>query len=212
MNQETEDDQTDAAARIVNHALELAEASSWEAVRLHQVAAAAGLSLDDVRHHFREKDEIIDAWFDRADQAMLAAATDAELGELPVRQRLERLMLAWLEALAPHRQVTRQMIQAKAEIGHVHIQVPAVMRISRTVQWLREAAHQDATHLRRAVEETVLTSIYLATFVHWLWDHSEDYQRTRRLLSGLLRAAERAAQGLAYLPLPRGSGGATWTP
>lgn len=210
MNEPIAKDQIDTAARIVDHAMDLAEASSWEAVRLHQVASAAGLALDDVRVHFREKDELIDAWFDRADQAMLQQASEMALDDLSVRERLQRLMLAWLEALAPHRRVTREMIQAKAELGHVHIQVPAVMRISRTVQWLREAAHQDATHLRRALEETVLTSIYLATFLHWLWDDSKEFQRTRRLLSGLLGAAEQAGQGLDYLPL--GSGRSSWTP
>lgn len=208
MSQESRDLGDDAARRIVDCAVDLAETSSWEAVRLHQVAAAAGMSLNDIRHHFREKDELIDAWFDRADQAMLADAAQPDFLELPVRQRLQRVILTWLGALAPHRRVAREMIQAKAELGHIHIQVPAVMRISRTVQWMREAAHRDATHHLRALEETALTSIYLVTFLHWLRDDSEDAQRTRRLLSTLLGLAETAALGLARLPLPLDLGSA----
>jgi AcrR family transcriptional regulator len=188
--------------RIVDSALELADSSSWEAVRLYEVAATLELSLDDIRRHFREKDELVDAWFDRADQAMLADAAEPDYLDLSVRERLQRTIFSWLGALAPHRRVTREMIQSKAELGHIHIQVPAVMRISRTVQWMREAAHRDLTHHHRALEETALTSIYLVTFLHWLGDESKDAERTHRLLERLLMLAETAALALGSLPPP----------
>jgi hypothetical protein len=91
------------------------------------------------------------------------------------------------------------MILGKCEPGHLHVQIPAVMRISRTVQWIREASHRDATYVYRALEETVLTSIYLATFIHWMADDSPDSERTRRFLDTLLRGAEKAANGFSAL-------------
>lgn len=181
----------DPVQRIVDAALELAEQRSWEAVRLHDVAIATGMTLDEIRHYFREKEDLVDAYFDRADAAMLAATAESGFLTLPPRKRLHRAITTWLDALAPYKKVTRQMILAKCEPGHVHIQIPAVMRISRTVQWMREAAHRDATYLHRALEETVLTGIYLATFVHWLSDGSPHSIRTRRLLERLLSVAER---------------------
>lgn len=184
------------AARIVDAAVALAEESSWEAVRLHQVAARLGIGLAEIGHHFREKDELIDAWFDRADAAMLALAAAEWMPALPPRERLRRLTLAWLDALAVHKRVTREMILNKLEPGHVHIQFPAVMRISRTVQWLREAARLDDHGPRRALAETALTAIWLATFTCWLGDDSADAERTRRFLDRQLALAERAAQAL----------------
>lgn len=175
---------------IVDAALALGERCGWEAVRLHHVAGALGISLDDIRHHFREKEDLVDAWFDRADAAMLQAAAAPGLARLPTRERLQRLLMAWLGALAPHRKLTREMIRGKLEPGHVHIQIPGLMRISRTVQWLREAAGRDATFLRRALEETALTTIYLATFAHWLSDDSPGAERSRRLLERQLAVAE----------------------
>ena len=74
--------------RIVDTALDLAERSSWETVRLHQVAVTLGIALDDVRAHFREKEDIVDAWFDRADAAMLREAARIEVAALPMRARL----------------------------------------------------------------------------------------------------------------------------
>lgn len=177
--------------RIVDAAIGLAEHRSWEAVRLYDVAAALGISLDQVRLHFREKEDLADAWFDRADSAMLRAAEASEFLALPARERLQQLIMAWLGALVPHRKVTREIIYGKLEPGHLHIQIPGLMRVSRTVQWIREAAHHDATYLRRALEETALTTIYLLTFFYWMRDDTPDSARTGRFLERRLAAAER---------------------
>lgn len=186
-------DVADTAARIVDAAIALAEESSWESVRLHQVAARADIDLAEIARHFREKDELIDAWFDRADAELLALAAAPWMPSLPPRERLQRLTMAWLDALAPHRQVTREMVFNKLEPGHLHIQFPAVMRISRTVQWLREAALLSDHGFRRALAETVLTAIWIATFAYWLGDESPDAAQTRHFLERQLAVAERAA-------------------
>lgn len=181
----------DLRGKIVDAALALAEQQSWEAVRLHDVADELGISLNDVRGYFREKEEIAEAWFDRADALMLEDAASMEFQSLAVRERLHRVIMTWLGALAAHKRVTRQIIFGKMEPGHLHVQIPALLRVSRTVQWFREAAHRDATYVRRALEETALTSIYLMTFFYWLRDDSEDATRTAALLDRLLRGAGR---------------------
>ena len=172
--------------RILDCAVELAEAGNWESVRLHQVAAKLDIELADIHRYFSEKDQLIDAWFDRADRAALAASRAAGFDSLSPTARLKSVMLAWLDTLAPHRRVAREMIGAKAEIGHIHIQIPAVMRISRTVQWFREAAGFSDSLPVRAIAESAHTVIYLTTFIHWLFDNSPGAERTRRLLDRLL--------------------------
>jgi AcrR family transcriptional regulator len=176
--------------RILDTAVELAETSDWEAVRLHDVAWALGLTLDDIREEFREKDELIDAWFDRADSAMLREASSSDLERFSRRGRMHRVMMTWFGALAAHRRVTRQMILGKLEPGHIHIQFPGLMRVSRTVQWMREAAGYDAGFPRRAAEEIVHTSIYLATFTYWMSDDSAGSERTRKFLERQLNRVD----------------------
>lgn len=180
--------------RIVDAALELGKQQSWEAVRLHAVAVATGISLNKERIYFREKEDLVDAWFDRADSAMLQEAETPDFQVLSPRQRMHRLIMTWLATLAPHRNVTRQMIYGKMELGHVHIQIPGLMRVSRTVQWIREAAHLDATHVRRALEETGLTSIYLMTFFYWMKDNTPNSEKTSCFLDGLLGTTEKLDQ------------------
>lgn len=178
---------------IVDAALDLAEVRGWEEIRLHEIAAACDAGLDEIRQHVGEKDDIIDAWFDRADAAMLQRHDSGELAGLSARERLFRLITAWLDALAPHQRVTREMIRHKLEPGHVHVQFPAVLRISRTVQWIREGARLDAPLPRRALEETALTALFVKTFLHWLRDGSPGQARTRTWLDRGLGCLEAVA-------------------
>jgi len=180
--------------RIVDAALALALEGSWESVRLHQVAERLGIGLNAVRAHFREKEEVVEAFFDRADAAMLQGTASPDFQELPPRARLEWLITAWLDALAPWRAVVRGMILGKLEPGHLHVQIPGLLRVSRTVQWMREAAGLEATFIRRALEETALTTLFLATFTRWLNDASDDAVNTRRFLARSLDLAEGVAQ------------------
>ncbi|OGI48147.1 MAG: TetR family transcriptional regulator [Candidatus Muproteobacteria bacterium RIFCSPHIGHO2_12_FULL_60_33] len=196
-----------ARDKIIDAALELAGRQSWEGLRLHDVAAELQLSLNDVRAYFREKEDITDAWFDRADAAMLHAGTQPGLAELTPHESLHRLIMAWLVALAAHRRVTRQMIYGKFEPGHVHYQFAGLLRVSRTVQWLREAAHRDAVLPWRAFEETGLTAIYLATFFYWMRDESENATRTSVFLDRMLGRAERLTRCFPGVSEPHAKAG-----
>ena len=181
----------DTQQHILDKSLELAALSSWEELHLCNVAAALDLSLDQIRLHFAQKDDLVEAWYDRADRAMLKVAEDKTFIELDMPQRLFKLIMAWLDALAKHKTISRDMLLYKLEPGHIHLQVLGALRVSRTVQWLREAAQQDSTSLRRILEEIGLSSIYLMTFAYWMNDVSDQQYRTRVFLK---RRLERAAR------------------
>lgn len=177
---------------IVEAALAIAHgAGSWDAVRLQDVAAAAGLPLVDVLREFPDRDALAEAVFDRADEAMLALPQEAVWTQRGVCDRLARTILAWLDALAPDRAIVRGMLAYKFQPEHLHLQVLGAMRISRTVQTMREVALLQATGLRREAEEAALTSIYLATVFSWLLDGSPGSQRTRDRLARVLALADR---------------------
>lgn len=175
--------------QILGAALTLAEQTGWESLRLHQVAQQLDCSLEEIRQHFAEKEAFTDAWFDAADAAMLQRAAQADGQALPHHERMTELLMAWLAALAPHRRVTRQMIAGKFEPGHVHVSLAGLLRVSRTVQWWREAAGCRESYLLRALAEVRHTAIYSMVFAHWMWDESEHAQNTRRLLRGALECS-----------------------
>lgn len=178
-----------ADQHILDAAITLAERVGWEAVRLADVADALGIGLDDIRRHYREKEAIADAWFDRADAMMLQAAASERAKLLLELERVEDCIIAWLGALDTHRRVTREIILNKLEPGHLHVQIPAVLRISRTVQWVREACGRPQTFVLRALDESVLTTLFVTTFAYWLLNPRGDLQATWRFLHRLLRLA-----------------------
>lgn len=175
--------------RILDAAITRAEHVGWEAVRLSDVAEVLGIGLDDIRRHYGKKEAIADAWFDRADTVMLQAAA-SEHARLPSElERIEDCIIAWLGALDTRRRVTREIILNKLEPGHLHVQISAVLRISRTVQWLREACDRQQTFVLRALDESVLTTLFVTTVVYWLLNPSGDLQSVRRFLRRLLQLA-----------------------
>lgn len=191
----------DLPGRILDAALELGEARGWDAVHLHEIARALDITLADVHRCFAQKDDIAEAWFDRADRAMLAACADPAFTALDPRARLLQAILAWLDALAPHRRLTAAMLGYKLHPEHVHLQLKGLTRISRTVQWIRESAALPAAGLRREIEEVALSAIYLATFTLWLRDDSPGQSRTRRRLERMLQVADGAARRVGpWLP------------
>ncbi|MEJ8840067.1 TetR/AcrR family transcriptional regulator [Ramlibacter sp. AN1133] len=179
-----------ARSAILEVALQLAERSSWDAIHLFDVAREMGVGLADIQRHFPNKDSLTEAWFDVADAALLRLAQTPGWQQVPQRQRLQFAYTEWLDTLAPHRRLTREMLGYRLQPEHVHLQARGVMRTSDTVQWIREVALLPHVGWRREVAETVLTTIFLAVFAFWLFDESPQSRRTQALLGQLLRAAD----------------------
>lgn len=187
----------DPAERILHAVLSDAEAEGWHAVRLHRAAAALGLPLPELYRHYRDADAVAEAWLSVADRAMLAAASVPGFARRPPRDRLERTLLAWLNALAVYPRATRELLLGKLYPGHPHHMAALVFRLSRTVQWWREAAQLDAPPPRRQIEEMALTSLFVAAVARWASDRSTGHERTRLFVAASLRVADALA---AHLP------------
>jgi AcrR family transcriptional regulator len=181
---------TDPAQIILDAALREADRVSWQSLRLHVVAESLGMKLDELYRHYRDADALAEAWLSVADRAMLAAAAAPGFRRRPLADRLARTMMAWLDALAAHREVTAQMLLGKLYPGHPHHLFALVFRLSRTVQWWREAALLDAPPPRRQIEEVGLTWIFVATVTRWATDRTEDQMATRKFLARLLEGAD----------------------
>ena len=177
------------AETIVDAALEQAEEAGWDGVRLHQVAERLGVPLADIAGHYRDLDAIADAWFARARGAM-AAPRSPGFADLAARERLHSTIMRWFDALAPHRRVSGQMIATKLYPSHPHHWLPLIFNLSRTIQWVRDAALLDATGRQRQIEEIGLSALFLATLAVWLRDASSDQEETREFLRRRLAAAD----------------------
>lgn len=177
--------------KILDTALTIAGEIGWAKLRLHRLADRLGVPLAEVRRHYPDLDAVGNGLFVRADRAMLAAREAPGFADLPARERIFLAMAAWLDALAPHRPAVAAMLSYKIVPSHLHLQAGLVVGLSRTVQWLREAAELDTVGRRKEVEEVGLSLLFAATLVFWLADRSEDQARTRHFLERRLAAADR---------------------
>jgi AcrR family transcriptional regulator len=181
------------AEQILDAALVLGERLGWDALHLHDLAQALGVGLPAIHRHYAGKDALAEAWFDRADRALLAAGEAPGWRDLPVRDRLERALWAWLQAQARHRRLSAAMLRYKLQLDHLHLQAQGVLRVSRTVQWWREVARLPSTGLRREAEEVALTGLFLAAYARWLRDDTPEAAHTRDWLARQLARAESLA-------------------
>lgn len=176
--------------RIVDTAVELADETSWPAVRLRRVAAHLSVSLLEIRTHYPDMDAVANAWLARADNAMLAVAERADLVDAPAPDRIEAALTAWFTTLGGRRRMLGSILSYKLQASHIHLQAALVVATSRRVQWLREAARLDAMGRQKSVEETGLTLLFAATALRWLNDSSENFERTHAFITHCLKRAD----------------------
>ena len=176
--------------RIVDAAIALGEETGWRNLRLRLVAERLGLNMAEIHGHFRDADAIADAWFARAEAAIVLPRGRA-FARLPARARLHSVMLGWFDALSEHRRITAEMLRVKLYAAHPHHWLPMVFNLSRLIQWLRDAAGLDGGGRRRRIEEIGLSALFLATLAVWVRDETPGQERTRRFLERRLRGADR---------------------
>lgn len=177
---------SDQALRILMQAMQQGEEVGWEAVRLRDISDRLNIPLSEIKLYFQQKDDVVDAWFDLADHAMLACQQRPDFEHSSTQEKLKVAILHWLNAMAAHRKLTKQMLYYKLEPGHIHLQAAALLRLSRTVQWLRELADLKAKNLKRIEQELFLSSLFSSTFICWLQAKDPAQQAaTKWLESGL---------------------------
>ena len=185
------------SSEILDTALTLADDMGWARTSLAEVSKVLGISLADMRAHFRDKDALANAWFERALNAMLSAAPD-QGPEAPPDERLAARLSAWLGVLSEHREVTRAMLGAKVYPGHPHHWVPLLFDLSRFVHWLLDAADINSPSPRRQIEEITLSGLVLALVAIWLCDPTPDRRVTQRFLR---RSTKRAVRLSGRVPM-----------
>jgi AcrR family transcriptional regulator len=176
--------------RIVDAALELAEEHGWANLRLYQVAERADVPLARIGAEFRDLDALANAWFARALETTERIPPEALAGQ-PPPERLHLVIMRWFDALAPHRDVTGEMLRAKLYPSHPQHWVPLIFDLSRLVHWFLDAARIASSGRARQIAEIGLTAIVLGSLRVWLRDDSVDSERTRSYLHRRLEAADR---------------------
>lgn len=177
--------------RLIDAALKLAAEKGWRQSGLAEIAAAAGLRLDEAYALHRSKAAILAAFTRRVDRAVLAGAPEEAEGT--ARERLFDTLMRRFEALKPHRAAL--MAIARDSVGRPS-GVFGLCRLRRSMVWMLAASGIATGGLRGRLVANATLALYLTVMRVFLNDDSPDLGRTMAALDrGLQRAS--ALCGLA---------------
>lgn len=174
---------------VVKHALDLAARDGWARVRLHDIAAAAGISLVDIHDKFADKTDILIALGRMIDRAVLDNVDTDETA--PAHERLFDILMDRFEVLNEHRAGIIAILQSfKTAPKNAVISLP---HLARSMSWMMDAAHIDTNGIRGAIKLAGVTGLYLKTLRTWGNDDSADLSAVMAVLdSGLKKSCDYA--------------------
>ncbi|MGQ0527264.1 MAG: TetR family transcriptional regulator [Alphaproteobacteria bacterium] len=175
-------------------ALVQAAAGGWDHVGIAELAAALGLSADELLDHIRDKTDILAAIGHMIDRETLKEAGSLE-GE-SVRDRLFDLMMQRFEQMNAYRDGLVSIMQSfKYDPVQALIHAPYLCRSMHTVL---EAAGENPSGAAGALKIAGLTGVFLQTLRVWAEDETPDLSRTMAALDRDLARVEKAAGFLRF--------------
>ena len=152
----------------------------WSEAAIAMAAAELGVPAERGRLAFPGGPmQMIDAWFDWLDKAMLAAFPPERIAALKVRERIRELILFRLEAVAPQREALRRALSVLAMPSHA---LEGARLAWRSADRIWRLAGDDATDFNHYSKRGLLIGVYASTSLVFLDDRSEGLADTRAFL------------------------------
>lgn len=123
--------------------------------------------------------DMIDAWTQSVDAQMAEALPAAQIGNLPIRERIRRLIQFRLDAVGADREALRRALSIMAMPQNL---ARAAQLGWRSADAMWRLAGDVATDFNHYTKRATLGSIYAATLTVFAHDTSEDLAETRAFL------------------------------
>ena len=191
--------------RILEAALALFAERGFESTTMRDVAARAGLATGAAYYYFASKDELVLEFYrvSQRDMVGLAAARLGPGGDL--KDRLAALLESKFEQFAPHRKMLAALFRSAADPASAvspfgeatrDIREGAIALFAQALDGSHTKVPRDlAPHLPR-----LLWLYQMGLILFWIYDESEDQERTRRLTAASLELVVKLIR-LARFPL-----------
>ena len=152
----------------------------WGEAALAMAADELGVPPDRARLAFPGgAAEMIDAWFDWVDKAMLAAFPPEKIGTMKISDRIRNLLLFRLQTLAPYREALRRALATLA----LPRNAPGGAALAwRSADRIWRLAGDTATDFNHYSKRAILIGVYGSTTMVFLDDASEDLAETKAFL------------------------------
>lgn len=152
----------------------------WSEAALAMAAAELGVPADRARIAFPGGAvQMIDAWFDAVDKAMLAAFPPERVAALKVRERIRDLVLFRFLAIAPNREALRR---ALAILAMPQNAIEGARLAWRSADRIWRVGGDAATDFSHYSKRAILIGVYGSSSLVFLDDSSEELADTRAFL------------------------------
>jgi len=186
--------------KIVAALLALLAEKPFEAIDFADIAGRAGVSLSQLRGEFSSTLAIVAAFLKATDRAVLAEDLSDMLEE-PLRERLFDILMRRLEALAPHREAIRSLLNSARRNPPLALALNGLA--VRSQQWMLTAAGIRSSGPRGILRAQGLAMLFSSVLRTWIHDQDPGQARTMATLDRALARGQRFAgllNDLCYIP------------
>jgi Bacterial regulatory proteins, tetR family. len=183
----------DIRGDIVEALMRLAAERDWDAIRLSDIAAEAGVSLADFRGAFPSKGAVLAEFSRRIDKAVLEAlpapgAPDS-MADQPARERVFDIIMRRLDALAPYRAALKRLSRG---LRRELTALPELARLTlNSMRFMLEAAGIDTEGSMGHVRLQGAVLVYARVLDTWYNDDDPALAATMARLDRELTRGER---------------------
>ncbi|MER5885524.1 TetR family transcriptional regulator [Streptomyces sp. NPDC001941] len=184
---------------ILETALRLFQERGYDKTTMRAIAKEAGVSVGNAYYYFSSKEHLVQGFYDRIAAEHQAAVLPVLAREKDLEDRMAGVLAAWLDIARPYHEFSAQFFKNAAdpesplspfspESEHARAAAIDVHR-----QVLEGAKSKVPDELRDVLPELMWLS-QMGLVLYWVFDRSEDSERSRRLAA---RGARLTARGVA---------------
>ena len=153
----------------------------WSERALAMAAQELGVPAERARLSFPGgQEQMIDAWFDSIDKAMLDAFPVERIAAMKIRERIRELTLFRFQSIRPNREALRRALAILA----LPQNLPDAARLAwRSADRIWRVAGDTSTDFNHYSKRAILVGVYGSTTLVFLDDESADLANTRAFLN-----------------------------
>ena len=172
--------------KILEAALELFREKGFDESTMREIAARAGVASGLAYYYFDSKDAIVVAFYHRAQEELATAMEQAQAGKT-LGDRLRAMIDARFDYFKPNRRFLGALMSHAADPANP---------LSPFGAQAKDIRDREFSYIARAIRETgtavpkdlaphmpkILWMYQMGLLLFWIYDHSQDQQRTRALI------------------------------
>ena len=189
---------------ILETALEMFGERGYEETTMRAIAEKAGVAIGNTYYHFRSKEHLIQAYYERMHEIHLESCAELLKRERALKGRLLGVMAQILENMAPYHQFAGILFKTAADPQSPlnpfspeseHARRASIELFAQVAQGTKTKIPPDLA----AELPTLLWLYHMGIVLFWIHDDSRGQSRTRRLMEHTVEIVVRLIQ-LASLP------------